>query len=62
MTFFHLIAKLLVDGRFTIGSSFENRSISYLTWITCAGIPTQILDDKQMITESLLMSLTVQGH
>ena len=33
--FSYLIAKLLVEGRFTIGSSFENRSISDLTWSTC---------------------------
>ena len=40
-----------MDDRFIIGSSFENSSISDLTWIT-----------NEIITESLLMSSTVQGH
>ena len=44
---FYLIAKLLVDGRLTIGSSFENRSISDLTWFTCAAIPIHILAVKR---------------
>lgn len=59
MTFFYLIATLLVDGRFTIGNSFENRSSSDLTWITCAAIPIHILAVKR---NDHGMSLTVQRH
>ena len=52
-----------MDGRFRIGSSFENRYISDPTWITCAAIPIHILAVKRNDHRILAyMSLTVHGH